>query len=88
LLSDTHYAYSVSRIRAIERKMLDKQKFDRMIDAKTPEEALKVLTEVGYGLGDREQGNVYDYEKLLKDESKKVYTLLKEIAPQPEMFDV
>jgi V/A-type H+-transporting ATPase subunit C len=88
LSSDTHYAYAVSRIRAIERKMLDKQKFDRMIDAKTPEEALKVLTEAGYGFEDSEQGNVYDYERMLQEESKKVYALLQEIAPQPEMFDL
>ena len=85
---DTHYAYSVSRIRAIEKRMLNRQKFDRMIDAKTPEEALKVLLEAGYGFGDSEQGNVYDYEKLLKDESRKVFQLLREIAPEPKIFDL
>lgn len=86
--ADTQYAYAVSRIRAIERKMLDKGKLDRMIDARTPEEALKVLIEADYGFSVSDPGSVFEYEKLLKEENKKVYALLKEISPRPEMFDL
>ena len=85
---DTQYAYSVSRIRAIERKLLDKGKLDRMVEAKSPEEALKVLQEADYGNRDSDSLNIYEYENLLKDESKKVYSLLKEIAPEPDVFDL
>lgn len=86
--NDTQYAYSVSRIRAIERKLLDKGKLDRMVEAKSPEEALKVLQEADYGKWDSDKINVYDYENLLRDENKKVYSLLKEIAPEPDVFDL
>lgn len=85
---DTQYAYSVSRIRAIERKLLDKGKLDRMVEAKSPEEALKVLQEADYGNPSSDTLNIYDYENLLGDEYKKVYLLLKEIAPDPEVFDL
>jgi len=86
--NDTQYAYSVSRIRAIERKLLDKGKLDRMVEAKSPEEALKVLQEADYGKRDSDSADIYDYENLLRDESKKVYSLLKEIAPGPDVFDL
>jgi len=57
-----------------------------MIDARTPEEALKVLVEAGYGYTRSEPGKAYDYEDMLKEEQKKVYDLLKKIAPEPEVF--
>jgi V/A-type H+-transporting ATPase subunit C len=57
-----------------------------MIDAKTPEEALKVITDAGYGYSGEEVSTPFHYEKLLKDEQKKVYDYLEEIAPEPEIF--
>lgn len=86
--NDTQYAYSVGKIRAIERKLLDKGKLDRMVEAKTPEEALKVLQEADYGKGGSDSVNIYEYENLLRDENKKVYNLMKEIAPEPDVFDL
>lgn len=88
MLADTEYAYAVARIRAIEKKLLDKGKMDRMVESKTPEEALKILVEAGYGHNDGEASSVFQYENLLKEEQKKVYKLLKEIAPEPEVFDL
>ncbi|MCX7843049.1 MAG: V-type ATP synthase subunit C [Clostridia bacterium] len=86
--SDTTYAYAVSRIRAIERKLLDKGKLDRMVDARTAEEAMKVLAEADYGDAHSEPAETQEYEKLLINEHKKVYRLLKDIAPEPAAFDV
>jgi len=86
--NDTQYAYSVSRIRAIERKLLDKGRLDRMVEAKSAEEAMKVLQEADYGDIDADSISVYEYETLLKDENKKVYNLMKEIAPEPDVFDL
>jgi len=85
---DTQYAYAVGRIRAIERKLFDKSKIDRMVDAKSAEEALRVLIEADYGYSAQEVSNVSGYEKLLSEEQKKLYKLLRDIAPQPEVFDV
>ena len=41
--TDTRYVYTISRIRVIEQKMLSPAMLERMIEAGTPEEALKVL---------------------------------------------
>lgn len=84
----TRYAYPVARIRAIEKKLLDKLKLDRMIDAKAPEEAMKVLAEADYGDASTEMADAVGYEKLLEAETRKVYTLLKEIAPEPGVFNL
>lgn len=85
---DTQYAYAVARIRVIENKLLDKNKLDRMLEAKTPIEAMKVLDEAGYESPGDENSNPHEYEKLLKEEQKKVYRLLKSMAPQPEVFNL
>lgn len=85
---DTQYAYSVARIRAIENHLLNKVKIERMLEAKSPGEAFKVLVEADYGYSAGELTSPFEYEKLLAEENSKVYKLLKEIAPQPEAFDV
>jgi V/A-type H+-transporting ATPase subunit C len=59
-----------------------------MIDAKSPEEALKVITDAGYGYTGGEVSTPFQYEMLLKDEEKKVYNFLEEIAPEPEIFSL
>ncbi|MCG8502572.1 MAG: V-type ATP synthase subunit C [Firmicutes bacterium] len=86
--NDTQYAYAAARVRAVEKKLLDKVKIDRMVDAKTPDEALKVLAEADYGYGPDDIAGASDYEALLKQEHKKVYELLKGIAPEPQIFDL
>ena len=85
---DTQYAYAVGKIRALEKRLLDRSRMERMIDARSPEEALKVLLEAGYESGSDDYSDVYEYESLLKNEQLKVYMLLKSIAPEPEVFDI
>lgn len=83
----TKYAYAVSRIRAVEKKMLDNAKMNQMIETETPEDAMKILGEADYEFS-FEDIKPYDYEKLLNSEHKKVYNLLKIVAPEPEIFDI
>ncbi|MFI3249871.1 MAG: V-type ATPase subunit [Eubacteriales bacterium] len=46
---DTDYLSISTRIRAMENRMLTRERADRLIDAKDDEEASKVLSECGYG---------------------------------------
>lgn len=85
---ETQYAYAVARVRAVEKKLLDKGKLDRMIETKTSEEALKVVLESDYGISSGELSSIYEYERLLKEEMQKVYLFLAEIAPEPKIFDI
>lgn len=82
------YAYAVARVRSVEKNLLDKNRIDRMVEAKTAEEALKVLIDSNYGYSSGDAVGVYEYEKLLKEENKKTFSLLKEIAPQSDIFNL
>ena len=42
------YGRSVVTVRVLEKKLLTKNKLDRMIDAETPEEVLKLLGDTEY----------------------------------------
>jgi len=88
LPENSNFAYAIGRIRAIEKRLLDKGKFDRMIDSKSPEEALKVIAEAGYNESSAFSGNISDYESMLKEEEKRLYALLKEISSNSEVFDI
>ena len=46
---DTDYLTISARIHAMENRMLTRERMDRMIDARDEGEALKVLSECGYG---------------------------------------
>lgn len=79
------YAYATARIRAIENKMLTPQRLERLIEAPTADDAVKILTELGYGSGgtDGAPNAANAYEGLLSYEMKKVYELLEKIMPLP-----
>ncbi|NLY43769.1 MAG: V-type ATP synthase subunit C [Clostridiaceae bacterium] len=72
----------------MERKLLDKIGIERMVHASSPEEALKVLMDAGYGDSNARVSDAFEYERILREENKKVYKLIKEIAPEPEVFDL
>ncbi|NLM11392.1 MAG: V-type ATP synthase subunit C, partial [Clostridiaceae bacterium] len=86
-VNQDNYAYATGRIRARELKLLDKSKFDRMLEAPNAKEAYKVLAEVEYGMGTDSTKSVFAFETLLADEMKKTYTLLSEIAPDIEVVE-
>lgn len=86
--ADTVYAYAVGRIRVNEKKLLDKTRLDRMLDAKTADDAVKVLAEAGFGFTDKEASDALAYEKLLDEELTGLFSLIKEIAPDPAVFDI
>ncbi|WP_252891353.1 V-type ATPase subunit [Thermoclostridium stercorarium] len=80
------YAYAAGRIRAREIKLLDKSRFDRMLESPDAEEAYKVLAEAEYGMGSESTKNVLEFDALLADEMRKTYAFLSEIAPDKEVI--
>lgn len=82
-VNQDEYAYSVARIRAKEAKLLDSGRFERMLEAGTPEEAYKMLAEADYGIDSA--GSFLSLETLLTEEMKKTYAFLADIAPQIEI---
>ncbi len=86
--NETNFLYAVAKIKAIENRLLDKSKIERMLDAYTPEDALKVITEADYGYSVSEVSDAHIYEVLLEEEMQKTIKLLSDISPQKEIFDI
>ena len=49
MLKDTEFAYAVARIRSNESKLLSSSVIESLINAHDYSEALKILSEAGYG---------------------------------------
>lgn len=79
------YAFATGRIRALEAKLLDFAKYQRMLDTPDAPESWRALAEAGYTKV--AEIKLDDYEHFLQTELRELYELLKRIAPQPEETD-
>ena len=86
--NETIYAYAVGRIRALETRLLDKGKLERMVEAVSGEEALKVLSETDYAGSVAGLTSIFDFEKILQEEVKNVFTLMQKMSPRPYLTDL
>lgn len=84
-LTGTDYIFSVARVRSVEKYMLSHERAERMIDAKTAEDSIRILEECNYGY-ENEAVNPDDFEKLLTEEHKKSYDFIMSIAPELSYF--
>ena len=75
------FTQALSRIWVLETRLLDKSKIERMIDADSADEALKVLGETEYSNVMTNIKRATDYEEILTAELKRVYDLVKELCP-------
>ncbi|GAA0179190.1 V-type ATP synthase subunit C [Clostridium sediminicola] len=87
-MSNMAYAQAVSRLRAIETKLLDRAKLDRMIDSKSILEAFKLLQETEYGNHMAMAKRPEDYENLLSSELKSLYELMYKVSPKKAVVDI
>ncbi len=87
-MSDNKYLYSVTRIRALETKLIEKSKLERMIEAKDGEEIFKILSETEYGILISELSDASDYETMLTKELVRTYSLINQISPAPELTNI
>jgi len=87
-MSENKYLYSVTRTRALETKLLDKAKIERMIEARNADEVIKILYETEYAGSISEMKSIDDYESVLSKELLNTYKLLSEISPVPELTNL
>ncbi len=83
-----NFTQAVARLRVLEKRLLNKVKIERMIDSPSAEEVLKILQETEYA---SLMGNVKraeDYDILLKEELKRVYSLMYQVSPDPVIVDI
>lgn len=82
------YAYAAARIFALENKLLSRDRVERMVEAPSAAEALKVLSETEYAAGISELDGPHDYEKLLSEEVRRVHNFFQTITPDPEITNL
>lgn len=78
----------IPKIRVYETKLLDRSKLDRMMDASSAEEALKVLQETEYGSHVSGIKRIDEYEIILSEELNRLFNLMYEISPVKALVDL
>lgn len=83
---DTDYLTISAQIRSMERRLLDRARMERMLDAATDDEAVRILTEVGYEAFDPASDRALNAALLRRREE--LFQELYRYAPEPEIIDV
>ena len=82
------FTQALSRIWVFETRLLDRTKIERMIEAPSAEEALKILNETEYSNILSKAKRVNDYENILSYELKRIYELMYELCPVKDVVDL
>ncbi|MBR5381880.1 MAG: V-type ATPase subunit [Oscillospiraceae bacterium] len=85
-INDTDYLYLSAYLRARESTLLTNERVNRMLDAKTYEDAAKVLEECGYG--DMTDVNAAELEKRFSEKRDRTMHDLALTAPDSAIVDV
>ena len=85
-IKDIDYIFLSTRIKAMERGLLSRERIERMLDAPTTEEAVKVLTECGYSEMSEITGS--ELERVLGEQQRKVMADLSSGAPDKNIVDI
>ena len=85
-LKDTEYLSISARVRAMENRLLTRERMERMVEARSDEDAAKVLLECGYGeLPTLTPGAL---DELLAKARGAVFADLRASVPDPGLLDV
>ena len=82
---DTDYLFISTRLRAMESRMLTRERMERMLEARSIEDAVKVLTECGYEGLDPLTSEAL--EQSLKRSREETFAELTELAPDRAIVD-
>ncbi len=85
-IKDIDYIFLSTRIKAMERGLLSRERMERMLDAPTTEEAVKVLTECGYA--EMNAITADELERVLADQQQRMMADLSSGAPDKNIVDV
>lgn len=72
--------YSCARAKVLEKTLLGTDRINRMIDSGSPEEAIKILSEVNFG-GGLTLSSCIDFEKLIRAEEDRFIAFIREACP-------
>jgi V/A-type H+-transporting ATPase subunit C len=69
---------------ALQNNLLGEERINRMVDALSPDDALKVLMEINFGDG-FSVSNPMQFEKLISIEEEKLYSFIKSTSPSEKL---
>lgn len=81
-----NYLYATARIRALELSFINHDRIERMLSAKTNDEASVVLSECGYG--DIHITSTIDLEKIILSQRLKAFDLVEKLAENRNILDI
>ena len=85
-LKDTDFLYISTRLRSMENRMLSRVRMERMLEARTDEDAAKVLSECGYtGL---EKADLDSLSQSLSAARAETFSELASMSPNSDIVDV
>lgn len=82
------YGQSVVTIRVLEKRLLTRNRLERMIEAETPEEVLKLLGETEYSQDMADIHGSQDYETILKRETERVFSIVRKMVKNTAIVDI
>ena len=85
-VKDTDYLSISTRIRAMENRLLTRERMERMLEARSGEDAAKILSECGYGELSALSHAALD--EVLSQARSALYQELKSAAPDPRVVEV
>ena len=85
-MKDTEYLSISTRIRVMENRLLTRERRERMIEARSDEEALKLLTECGYA--EPEDGSSGALDRVLAQARTELFRDLSASVPIPALVEV
>lgn len=80
------YPFAVAVVRSKENNLVSKDKLMQMAEAPTAEEALRILSESGYGSLPADE--IHDFEKLLSAQLSDAYRSLAGLIPDDKLVDI
>ncbi|MBU1167019.1 V-type ATPase subunit [Patescibacteria group bacterium] len=80
------YILATGRVRVREKELINADSLTRMIDAKDPAEALKVLSEFDYADELNKESEVSAYEKILTRDMLQTRNFVLEVAKDPDLL--
>lgn len=81
---ESDYAYGFGAVSVLETKLITKDRFERMAEAKTLDDIFKMLAETGYRDLIEEFPGIENLELLLNADLKRAYKLLAKMVPETE----
>ena len=84
--SEYDYLHISARVRAMENRLLTRERMERMLDARSADEAAKVLAECGYG--DLPSLTPTVIERALSQARQGLLAELRKVAPDQRLLDV